>query len=149
MSLVTTLAHSSNKLSNILMPFDERSEPNAFIQITKWAWFCKRSKEQTFTKLLVLAKREWIKQEFKKAQDPLTEELPQLLPTTVQDLMNHFGAKKINSDVSWPVSPVDIQVYLHHKIREGQYRIMNNAVKNTDNLVSPLVTMELIETPEQ
>jgi hypothetical protein len=63
--------------------------------------------------------------------------------------MNHFGAKKINSDVSWPVSPVDIQVYLHHKIREGQYRIMNDAVKNTDNLVSPLVTMELIETPEQ
>jgi hypothetical protein len=59
--------------------------------------------------------------------------------------MNHFGAKKINSDVRWPVSPVDIQVYLHHKIKEGRYRIVNDGVENADGLVSPLVTIELIE----
>jgi hypothetical protein len=94
------------------------------------------------TKLLVLAKRERIKQEFKQAQERLAQELPQRLPATIQDLMDQFYTE--NNDLCWPASPVDVQVYLHHQIQQGHYRIIGGDEKTKD-LVSPLVKIDLAE----
>ena len=112
------------------------------------------------TNLLVLAKRQKIKQAFQQAQEQLAQEIPKQLPTTVQHLMDLYGNNNNdnNNVVYWPTSPVDIQVYLYHKIKEGNYRILvddddddsrttmvekKNRSTSEKDLVSPLATIDL------
>ena len=109
-------------------------------------------KNKPLAKMLVLAKRERIKIEFQNAQERLAREIPKRLPASVHDLMYHFSvtAKEINHDC-WPTSPTDVQVYLHHKIIEGVYRIAGETgiAKTKDGLISPQVQISLVEKPEQ
>ena len=76
------------------------------------------------TKLLVLAKREKVKQEFQQAKESLKSGIPEMLPATVQSLMDTFSNKE-NRD-KWP-QPVDVQVYLHHQVKEGALVILESA----------------------
>jgi hypothetical protein len=109
-----------------------------------------------FARLLVLAKREKIKHEFKQAQDRLANEIPRLLPSTVQELVDHFCSTSSNS--SWPPTPVDLQVYVHHQILKGQYRVASigedrvsiakGRVRNDKDLVSVKATIELAPANE-
>ena len=106
-------------------------------------------RNKPLSKLLVLAKRAKIKQAFQQAQARLAQEIPPHLPTTVQRLMDQFGTKTL--DECWPNSPVDVQVYLHHQVQEGKYKVVNECLEdvNSRDLLSPLATIELVESPEQ
>ena len=109
------------------------------------------------SKLLVLAKREKVKQELKKAQEHLAKRIPELLPATVQSLMNQLSSSSTSDDGAtggWP-NPVDVQVYLHHKVLEGTYQVVKvespiqaqGPAKNKD-LISVDTVIEL-PVPEQ
>eukprot|EP00980_Cylindrotheca_fusiformis_P013259 scaffold3373_cov137-Cylindrotheca_fusiformis.AAC.19 len=88
---------------------------------SKDATFESIKKNKPLARLLVLAKREKLQREFRQARDRLANEIPRLLPSTVQELVDHFVS--IPSDSSWPSTPTDLQVYLHHQILKGQYRV--------------------------
>lgn len=97
-------------------------------------------------KLLVLAKRKKIKDDFRRAQEKLGKEIPGLLPCRVQDLIDRFCSKTASQ---WPVSPADLQVYLYHQIVDGKYRIhidgrhIGGTKDRIDEMVSPLATLGL------
>ena len=96
------------------------------------------------SKLLVLAKREKVKQELKKAQEHLAKRIPELLPATVQSLMNQLSSSSTSDDGAtggWP-NPVDVQVYLHHKVLEGTYQVVK--VESPIQAQGPAKTKELI-----
>lgn len=76
------------------------------------------------TKLLVLAKREKIKREFSRAQAWLSNDLENRLPAQVQVLMDHYCECAKEESLCWPASPTDVQVFLHHGILEGKYRVL-------------------------
>ena len=100
------------------------------------------------TKLLVLAKRERIKNEYNQAKQKLQQDLPSRLPATVQELMtlySHLNQGQENS--CWPSSSVDVQVFLHHQIEDGHFQITNAEslppqVSKTD-LISPMALIDL------
>lgn len=76
------------------------------------------------TKLLVLAKREKVKEELRINQDRLSYNIRKRLLWNhkhgksllcVADIMNEFGAVNDKLDCSWPKS-VDVHVHLHHMV---------------------------------
>ena len=76
------------------------------------------------TKLLVLAKREKVKEELRINQDRLSYNIRKRLLWNhkhgksllcVADIMNEFGAVNDKLDCSWPKS-VDVHVHLHHML---------------------------------
>jgi hypothetical protein len=105
------------------------------------------------SKLLVLAKRERIKQKFRAARIELQERLPTLLPATVQHLMYTLGS----TDTGYWPAPVDVQVYLHHQVLDGSLRVVLVVVGDESStstpppcttskpkdLISPLATLAL------
>jgi len=94
------------------------------------------------TKLIVLAKRERIKQEFKQAQERLAQEIPKHLPATVEQLMNRFYSR--NQEQCWPATPTDVQVYLHHQIKRGNFKVIPSPESRMmTDLVSPQATLVL------
>lgn len=114
-------------------------------------------RNKPLARLLVLAKREKVKREFRQAQDRLEKEIPGLLPSTVQELVDHFF--KTSSDSSWPSTPTDLQVYLHHQILKGHYRISSfkeedtagtteGRAKPAKTLVSMEATIEMVLASE-
>jgi hypothetical protein len=71
-------------------------------------------------KLLVLAKRETIKQAWREAQDKLDQELERCVSkngTLVQTLMDEFGTTE---DAVWPCG-VDVQVHIQRRVKEGKF----------------------------
>ena len=101
------------------------------------------------SKLLVLAKRERIKQRFRAAQAELQERLPTLLPAPVQHLMDTLSS----TDTGYWPGPVDVQVYLHHQVIDGSLRVVavvgdESSIPCTNSkqkdLLSPAVTLELV-----
>jgi hypothetical protein len=105
------------------------------------------------SKLLVLAKRERIKQKFQAAQMELQERLPTLLPATVQELMDTLSNN--STDIGYWPAPVDVQVYLHHQVVDGFLRIVgivdeststpSTTSKKPKELLSPLLTLALVK----
>lgn len=76
------------------------------------------------TKLLVLAKREKVKEELRINQDRLSNNIRKRLLWNhehgksllcVADIMNEFGAVNDKLDCSWPKS-VDVHLHLHHMV---------------------------------
>lgn len=94
-------------------------------------------------KLLVLAKRERIKQQYQEAQQRLAADIPKYLPATVSFLMNRFYSP--NTDLCWPASPTDVQVYIHHQIQQGRFSPAESSNENdlyhSNGLISPQVTI--------
>jgi hypothetical protein len=73
---------------------------------------------KTLTKLLVLAKREKVKQALREAQDVLDRELEHSVTmdgTSVQTLMNNLAQAE---DGVWP-SAVDVQVHIQRRVKDG------------------------------
>ena len=87
------------------------------------------------SKLLVLAKRLKIQDDFRRAQERLDSEIPTYLPTTIQELMNRFYSTTTTSlpggSVQWPVTPTDVQVYLDHQIHKGRYKVLVGGISTT------------------
>jgi hypothetical protein len=128
-------------------------------------------KNKPLAKLLVWAKREKVKDDFRLQQEEWAREIPKRLPAQVQDLMD---TTTISSSSS---SPIDLQVFLHQQVWKGNYRILrsigtnssssssstseeqqhNDATttttttnNNKKDLLSPLAIIDLPEeTPEQ
>lgn len=73
---------------------------------------------KALTKLLVLAKREKIKADLRRAQEQLDANLDTMLQngstTLVETLMNRLG----RTDGEWP-SPIDVQVHVDRRVSEG------------------------------
>ena len=92
------------------------------------------------SKLLVLAKRLKIQDDFRRAQERLDSEIPTYLPTTIQELMNRFCSSSSSTtttttlpggSVQWPVTPTDVQVYLDHQIHKGRYKVLVGGISTT------------------
>lgn len=99
------------------------------------------------SKMLVLAKRERIKKEFKQAQEMLAKQIPNHLPATVQDLMDCFYSE--NQTLCWPASPTDIHVYLHHQIKEGKFKVLHSVgADELGRLVSPRAVIALADASD-
>lgn len=87
------------------------------------------SQNKALAKLLVLAKREKVKQEFKQQQDKLTNSIWRKLleskiqnehsPLSVGDVVKEFGNATIDAEgrIPWP-KPDDVHVHLHRMIKE-------------------------------
>jgi len=84
-------------------------------------------KNRALSKLLVLAKRERVKQDLRKRQGQLTEDILAALrgtgdgsvdssapPLTVGELMERLGKPGTDAD-GWP-TPTDVHVHLHHLV---------------------------------
>lgn len=73
---------------------------------------------KALTKLLVLAKREKIKNDLKRGQQRLDRDLQKILETngsmSVEALMNRFG----RTDGEWPTS-IDVQVHIQGRVADG------------------------------
>jgi hypothetical protein len=126
-------------------------------------------KNKPLAKLLVWAKREKVKADFRQRQEEWTREIPKRLPAQVQDLMDiHYSESASASAISASSSPIDLQVFLHQQVWKGNYRILligstseqqqqqqqqhNDTTTTTNNkdLLSPLAIIDLPEeTPEQ
>lgn len=87
-------------------------------------------------KLLVLAKREKVKQDLCQAQERLTQELTVLLQEEdddcqgilVEDLMErlcHRNSDSHDSSLSFPTA-VDVQVHIHHLCRKGVFQVVHH-----------------------
>ena len=91
---------------------------------------------KALSKLLVLAKRERIKHEYKLGQEKLAREVPKHLPATVAQLMDHFSHHDMPID--------DIRVFLHHSVQQGQFKIVNGCNQASDGLLSPLAELAVV-----
>ena len=81
-------------------------------------------KNKALSKLLVLAKREKVKQDLRERQGRLTESIFEALqkassveasPITVGELMDSLGQSNTDDGANWP-TPTDVHVHLHHLI---------------------------------
>ena len=81
-------------------------------------------KNKVLSKLLVLAKREKVKQDLRERQGRLTESIVEALqkassveasPITVGELMDSLGQSNTDDGANWP-TPTDVHVHLHHLI---------------------------------
>ncbi len=97
-------------------------------------------RNKPLSKLLVLAKRERIKQQYHEAQQRLMAEIPHLLPSTVQELMDRLYDE--NTTWCWPASPTDIQVFIHHQIQKGKLEVIE-VHDMSAGLISPATTIGL------
>jgi hypothetical protein len=98
------------------------------------------------SKLLVLAKREKVKNDFRMAKERLETSIPGMLPTTVQNLMDKLASK---DGSSWP-NPVDVQVHIHHKVLQGSFNVINDeqgdiasSEQTKNDLISPAAVVGL------
>jgi hypothetical protein len=117
----TVGTYVSGKLSNDNVP-KEQSEPKSGLSLSD----LKRNK--ALTKLLVLAKREKAKEEFRQQQDQLTIDIwrkllqwkkEELSGIRLGDIIDELSNTKIDSDgrIPWPRKD-DVHVQLHHMIKE-------------------------------
>lgn len=97
-------------------------------------------------KLLVLAKREQIKKQFREAQRRLIDEISNHVPATVQELMDQYYDE--NSDLCWPTSKVDVQVFIHHEIQQGRL-ITIPSTNNARTLISVEALVDLPRREEE
>jgi len=112
-------------------------------------------KNKGLTKLLILAKREKVKQELRRNQEQLSckiwnrlllknhaDKNGQLL--TVADIVHEFGSINDDIDGSWPKS-IDVHVHLHHLLlstkstqdvsQQQNKSLMHNHFQDSDGLV--------------
>lgn len=89
---------------------------------------------KSLAKLLVLAKRQRIKEEFEKGKRWLEKEIEPLLPTTVQTLMDSLLCK--NPGYCWPSNPTDIQVFIHQQILQGHWKKVGDD-DSSEGLIHP------------
>ena len=84
-------------------------------------------RNKPLARLLVLAKREKVKNEFRELQDMLKREIPSHLPASVQQLAEHFCSDPMIK--SWPLKPEDIQMFIYDQVLKGQYRLVTSGDK--------------------
>jgi hypothetical protein len=81
-------------------------------------------KNPSLAKLLVLANRQKVKQEFSQAQESLNIEIQRFLKhekaVPVAELMKRFGQ---SDGVVWPTA-MDVQVQIHHQCQDGRLYIV-------------------------
>jgi len=116
---------------------------------------------KALTKLLVLAKREKIKHEYALAQRKLQEEIPAMLPATVQSLMDQFGIdfsvsqdssqsnvhkkQQQSPSITWP-NPTDVHVYINQGVQDGVYQVETgdrNGEEQANSMISIHATISL------
>lgn len=121
-------------------------------------------KNRGLTKLLVLAKREKIKQELRRNQEQLSckiwnrlfknhaEKDDELL--TVADIVHEFGSINDDIDGSWPKS-IDVHVHLHHlllstkstqDVSQQNKSLMHNHFQDSDGFVGTPGSWYCIQT---
>ena len=118
-------------------------------------------KNKALSKLLVLAKREKIKEDLRKRQEQLTDDILASLdaaaksdnsqPLTVGKLMERLG--KPSKGSNWP-TPTDVHVHLHHLIMGNGERIVQIGRRieiiekkiGKDGLVSPSTELSMRNT---
>lgn len=88
-------------------------------------------KNRALTKLLVLAKRQRIKDEYNRSRQRLAEDVPRQLPATVAALMARFSSGKDGCNIL----SNDVRVFLHHQIQQGHLKIMNGYMDSVDGIV--------------
>lgn len=96
-------------------------------------------KNKALTKLLVLAKRQRVKDQYNISRDRLAKEVPEHLPASVAELMAHFstsGEHNILAD--------DVRVFLHHEIQSGRLKVINGNANLVDGLVPPTAELATI-----
>jgi len=103
----------------------------------------------SLAKLLVLAKRQKLKQDFAKAQDELDARLYQYMneaknEVTVQVLMDRFGRE----DGQWP-NQTDVQVHIHHRYQQGRLCIPDGCEQTVKHFVQPEQVVRLPNTVEE
>lgn len=84
-------------------------------------------RNKPLARLLVLAKREKVKNEFRELRDMLKREIPSQLPASVQQLAEHFCSDAMIN--SWPLKPEDIQMFIYDQVLKGQYRLVTSGDK--------------------
>lgn len=87
-------------------------------------------------KLLVLAKRKRVKEDFRKTKERILQEIPAFLPCTVEDIINQFCIKNTSHYTAYPD---DIKNFLQRQIRDGEYEIVES------NEFSPQATITLVK----
>ena len=118
-------------------------------------------RNKALSKLLVLAKREKVKQDLRERQERLTEIIFEALqkassveasPITVGELIDRLGQPNTEDDATWP-TPTDVHVHLHHLIartcqpskpKEERIVLVEDEDKfGKDGLVSPSAKLSL------
>ncbi|CAJ1945138.1 unnamed protein product [Cylindrotheca closterium] len=103
-------------------------------------------KNKPLTRLLVMAKREKAKNEFRQSQETLKREILSYLPATVQELADRFCSDPANS--SWPYTPGDLQMFIYDQVLKGEYRLaaFGDEPSSSKDSVSMTATVELVST---
>jgi hypothetical protein len=108
-------------------------------------------RNRPLTKLLVLAKRERVKRQYRLSHQRLQQEVPSKLPATVEELVAYFSTsggrnnKSETKDDDGLVAnhPSDVRVFLHHQVQEGKFRVINvgEFEESLDGLISPMAKL--------
>jgi len=106
-------------------------------------------RNKPLARLLVLAKREKVKNEFRQSQEKLKREMQLLLPATVQKLADRFCSNPMKN--SWPRKPEDLQVFIYDQVLKGEYRLAESGDEPLQcrNSVSMTSIVELVSTGPQ
>lgn len=100
-------------------------------------------RNKPLTRLLVLAKREKIKNEFRQSQEKLKREILSYLPATVQELADRFCSDPANS---WPHTSRDLQLFIYDQVLKGEYRLaaLDDEPSNSKDPIAMTATVELV-----
>jgi hypothetical protein len=93
---------------------------------------------KSLSKLLVLAKRQYIKNKYNLSRERLANEVPKHLPATVASLVAYFSS----SEEGCNLLQDDVRVFLHHEIQQGQLKIMNGLVCSCNAISSPTAELD-------
>ncbi|KAL7463668.1 hypothetical protein ACHAXS_004025 [Conticribra weissflogii] len=102
--------------------------------------FAQIKRNKSLSKLLVLAKREKVKDDLRRNQQLLTQRIWKKLlqnyrqnesPIKVSDLVQEFGSQNDDKICEWPKS-VDVHVHLHHILLAGKRAISDKHNLNND-----------------
>lgn len=101
---------------------------------------------KALSRLLVLAKRLKVQEDFRRAQEQLEVEIPKYLPATVQNLMDQF----CTADTSqWSISSTELQVYLDHQIHRGRFKVLQGgttAGSTYKDIITPTTIIGHVES---
>jgi hypothetical protein len=95
---------------------------------------------KVLSKILIMAKRQRIKDEYVLSRERLAKEVPKYLPATVASLMAQFSSPEEKCNILSD----DVRVFLHHEIQKGRLKIINGCVCSSDGLVSPTAELATV-----
>lgn len=77
---------------------------------------------KALSRLLVLAKRRKVQEDFRLAQEHLDRDIVKYLPGRIGDLIEALYTP--TQTTQWPASPTDVHVYLDRQVHRGRLRII-------------------------